>query len=114
MDSLKLNWKKVGGDSVKLDYGHLPVITDDILETYHTNTDGFIEPVGTYFGWTQDAVDFACLVTGNLSDRIKELEGQLAEIEADVKCNISNFSHGCGERYGLEWALSAIKSIRDK
>lgn len=61
----------------KLDFGHLPVISNELVVAYLVESEGYMEFTGTDWGWTQTAVDFSCLVTGTLFDRIKELEAQL-------------------------------------
>lgn len=75
----------------KLDYGSLPVINDKLVGDYYLDFEKLMEPAGAGWGWTQDAVDFACLVTGNLSDkiieqaqRIEELQGKLDSINTVI------------------------------
>jgi len=62
----------------ELDYGALPEIDDNVAEEFYNQV--FMTYLGgDKYCWTQTAVDFACLATGNLNDKIVE---QAVKIEA--------------------------------
>lgn len=62
-----------------LDFGVLPVINDELVSDYFDESEGYLELLNGGWSWTQTSVDFACLVSGGMHDRIMGLEKELTK-----------------------------------
>ena len=56
----------------------LPKITPEIYEDHKCFIDGDMD-------WTQECVDFACLIAGHVFDRLETAEATITALEAEIR-----------------------------